>query len=46
MLKHVVQSDEWAEVKNQYGNLAVKVGDVIYTKHKIPFTKFRCYDNY
>lgn len=40
MHRHIVQSDEWAEVKNKYGSESVKVGEIYYTKHKIPKTKF------
>lgn len=38
MLRHIVQSPEWAEFKSKYGTPAVEVGGVVYTKHKIPFT--------
>jgi len=40
MHKHIVQSDEWAQVKTKYGSQAIKVGEIYYTKHKIPKTKF------
>jgi len=39
MHKHIVQSDEWAQIKTEYGNKTIKVGEVYYTKHKIPKTK-------
>jgi len=37
MYRHIVQSPQWAEIKRKYGNDSVEVGDVFYTKHKIPF---------
>lgn len=40
MYKHIVQSEEWAEVKTKYGTPAVRVGEVFYTKHPIPRTKY------
>ena len=40
MHKHIVQSDEWAEIKTKYGTTSVKVGEIYYTKHKIPKTKY------
>ena len=40
MYKHIVQSGEWANVKTKYGSESVKVGDIYYTKHKIPKTKY------
>ena len=40
MYKHIVQSKEWAEVKNEYGTPSLKVGEVYYTKHKIPRTNY------
>jgi len=40
MYKHIVQSDEWAQVKTKYGNESEKVGEVHYTKHKIPKTQY------
>ena len=36
--KHVVQSDIWGQVKTKNGTPAVKVGNIQYTRHKIPFT--------
>lgn len=38
MRRHIVQSPEWAEFKTKYGTPAVSTGNVIYTKHAIPFT--------
>jgi len=38
MEKHVVQSEEWKNFKESYGTPAVLAGNVLYTKHKIPFT--------
>ena len=38
MYKHIVQSKEWAEVKESYGTPVIKVGEIYYTKHKIPRT--------
>lgn len=35
---HIVQAPEWEEFKKSYGTEAVRVGDVMYTKHRIPFT--------
>ncbi|MFC1756225.1 lipid II:glycine glycyltransferase FemX [Patescibacteria group bacterium] len=40
MHKHIVQSNEWADIKTKYGTPSVKVGDIYYTKHKIPKTKY------
>lgn len=40
MRKHVLQSLLWEKFKNDYGTPAVRVGDVLYTKHKIPFSNF------
>ncbi len=34
---HIVQSPEWGEFKTAYGTPAVRVGNIQYTKHKIPF---------
>lgn len=36
MYKHIVQSEEWANIKTTYGTPAVRVGEVYYTKSKIP----------
>jgi lipid II:glycine glycyltransferase (peptidoglycan interpeptide bridge formation enzyme) len=38
MYKHIVQSDEWAQVKEKYGSEPVKTGEIYYTKHHIPKT--------
>lgn len=35
---HIVQSPEWEKFKKSYGTEAVRVGEVMYTKHRIPFT--------
>jgi len=37
---HVVQSPEWEKFKSSYGTETVRVGEVLYTKHRIPFTNF------
>lgn len=37
---HIVQSDEWGQFKRQTGTPVVKVGEIQFTKHKIPFTPF------
>ncbi|KKS16628.1 MAG: Methicillin resistance protein [candidate division WWE3 bacterium GW2011_GWA1_41_8] len=38
MALHIVQSPEWGKFKSSYGTPAVRVGEVQYTIHKIPFT--------
>lgn len=40
MATHVVQSPQWGDFKTEYGTTAARVGDVQYTKHKIPFTHY------
>ena len=40
MNRHVLQSGLWEQFKNEYGTPAIRVGDVLYTKHKIPFSGF------
>ena len=40
MSNHILQSEAWQEFKNDYGTPAIRVGEVMYTKHKIPFTNF------
>jgi lipid II:glycine glycyltransferase (peptidoglycan interpeptide bridge formation enzyme) len=40
MYKHIVQSKEWAEVKEAYGTPVVKTGEIFYTKHRVPKTKY------
>ena len=40
MPNHIVQSPKWGDFKTEYGTKAVRVGDLQYTLHKIPFTKF------
>jgi len=37
---HIVQSPEWGEFKAQMGTSPVRVGDIQFTKHPIPFTPF------
>lgn len=38
-MKHICQSDEWAQFKKAYGNKAVKAGGVWFFLSPIPFTK-------
>jgi len=40
-IKHIVQSQEWAEVKNAYGTKAVNCGEIFYTLHNVPFVPFK-----
>lgn len=40
MHKHVLQSDLWAQFKQNYGTPAIKSGNILYTKHKIPFSSY------
>lgn len=40
MYRHIIQSKEWANFKRQYGTKVITVGDVNYTIHYIPKTKF------
>lgn len=40
MHNHVLQSKLWEEFKNAYGTPTVRAGNVLYTKHKIPFTPY------
>lgn len=40
MKKHVLQSELWEKFKNEYGTTAIRVGEVLYTKHKIPFSNY------
>ena len=35
---HILQSNLWEKFKNSYGTEAVRVGNIFYTKHKIPFS--------
>jgi lipid II:glycine glycyltransferase (peptidoglycan interpeptide bridge formation enzyme) len=35
---HIVQSPIWEKFKESYGTETVRVGGVLYTKHRIPFT--------
>jgi len=37
---HIVQSAEWGVFKRQIGTPVVKVGDIQFTKHKIPLTPY------
>lgn len=37
---HIVQTPEWGEFKTKIGTPAIKVGDIQFTKHAIPFTKY------
>ena len=39
MVKHIVQSPIWGEFKSKYGTSAVRVENIQYTLHKIPFTQ-------
>ncbi len=36
---HIVQSPEWGQFKTVMGTTAVRVGEIQYTKHKIPFSQ-------
>lgn len=38
--KHIVQSTEWGLFKRQMGTPVVKVGEIQFTKHKIPLTPY------
>ncbi|OGC50561.1 hypothetical protein A2716_05150 [candidate division WWE3 bacterium RIFCSPHIGHO2_01_FULL_40_23] len=38
--RHIVQSQEWGEIKTKYGTKAAKAGSVQFTKHRIPFTSY------
>ena len=38
MATHIVQSPEWGKFKTEYGTKAVRVGEVQYTIHRVPFT--------
>lgn len=40
MKRHILQSELWEKFKNSYGTPAVRVENIVYTKHKIPFTSF------
>lgn len=37
---HIVQSEVWGQFKRQTGIQVVRVGDIQFTKHKIPFTPY------
>lgn len=37
---HLTQGANWSEFKMLMGSTSVKVGDIYFTKHKIPFTKY------
>lgn len=38
MKRHILQSETWETFKNDYGTTAIRVGGIVYTKHKIPFS--------
>lgn len=38
--KHIVQTPEWGEFKTVMGTPSVRVGDIQFTKHKIPFSPY------
>lgn len=38
--EHIVQTKQWGKFKTLYGTKSVRVGDVQYTLHKIPFTQY------
>jgi lipid II:glycine glycyltransferase (peptidoglycan interpeptide bridge formation enzyme) len=38
MSQHIVQSPIWGEFKEKYGTPSIRVGNIQYTKHKIPFS--------
>jgi lipid II:glycine glycyltransferase (peptidoglycan interpeptide bridge formation enzyme) len=40
MPEHIVQSPLWGKFKESYGTPAVSAGNVLYTKHKIPFSNY------
>ena len=40
MKRNVLQSELWEKFKNSYGTLTVRVGNLFFTKHKIPFTSY------
>ena len=40
MRRHVLQSELWEKFKNDYGTPAIRVGNILYTKHKVPFTTY------
>jgi lipid II:glycine glycyltransferase (peptidoglycan interpeptide bridge formation enzyme) len=37
---HIIQSHEWAEFKTAYGTSMVQLGEIYYSKHKIPFSPY------
>ena len=37
---HIIQSPLWEKFKSSFGTPTVRVGDVLYTKHSIPFTPY------
>ena len=39
-MAHIVQSPEWGKFKTAMGTPAVQVGEIQYTKHKVPFSSF------
>lgn len=38
--KHIVQSKEWGEIKQKSNTPPIRVGDLQFTKHKIPFIPY------
>lgn len=44
MYRHIVQSQVWSDIKNEYGTRSVKAGNLYYTLHKLPrLNKFIAY---
>ena len=37
---HIVQTKEWGEFKSKMGTPEVRVGDIQFTKHRIPYTPY------
>lgn len=37
---HLTQSELWGEFKSKFGTQAIRVGDIQFTKHKIPFIPY------
>lgn len=40
MTNHIVQSQEWAKFKTAYGTKTVRCGEIIYSKHQLPFSPY------
>lgn len=38
--KHIVQSELWGQFKQSFGTQSLQVGDLLITKHKIPFLPY------